>query len=63
MLPYSDEYESIKHVPVVTGATAWTCTHSGETLILVSNEVLWMGEKLDHIFVNPNQMHHHRIDV
>ena len=35
--PYSDKYESIKHVPVVTGATSWTCPHSRETFILVFN--------------------------
>ena len=61
--PYSDEYESIQHVPVVTGATAWTFPYSGETFILVFNEDLYMGEKLDHTLVNPNQMHHHHIDV
>ena len=41
--PYSDEYESIQKVPVVTGTTAWTCPHYGETFILVFNESLWMG--------------------
>ena len=24
VLPYSDEYDSVKNVPIVTGATAWT---------------------------------------
>ena len=38
--PYSDNYESIQQVPVVTGATAWTYTHSGEKFILVFNEAL-----------------------
>ena len=28
--PYSDEYDYIQYVPVVTGDTAWTCPHSGE---------------------------------
>ena len=37
VLPYSDEYKSIQHVPVVTGATSWTCPHSGENFIIVFN--------------------------
>ena len=52
--PYSDEYESIQHVTVGTGATAWTFPHSGETFILIFNEALWMREKLDHTVVNPS---------
>ena len=38
--PYSDNYESIQQVPVVTGATAWTYTHSREKFLLVFNEAL-----------------------
>ena len=34
--PYSDEYKSMHHVPVVTGATSWTFPHSGKHLSLCS---------------------------
>ena len=61
--PYSDKYESIQHMLVVNGAIAWTCLHSGETFILFFNEALWMGEDLEHTLLNPNQIHHHRINV
>ena len=61
--PYSDEYKSIQHVLVLTRATASTCPHSSENIVLVLNEALWIGEKLDHTFVNTNQMRHQRIDV
>ena len=60
---YSDEYELIQHVKVVTGATAWNYPHSSEKFILVFNEALCMGEKLDHKLVNPNQILHHHIKV
>jgi hypothetical protein len=30
--PFTDEYESMKDVPVVTAATAWTNEETGETL-------------------------------
>ncbi len=46
--PYSKTYESIKGVPIVTGATAWTCETTGLTYILVFHEALWMGDSLDH---------------
>ena len=54
--PYSDTYKSITGVPIVTGATAWTCQFSGMTYILVFNEVLWMEDVLDHSLINPNQL-------
>ena len=52
--PYNDEYQSIQHMPGFTQATAWTCPPSGKTLIIVSNEALWMGDKLDHTLMNSN---------
>jgi hypothetical protein len=54
--PYSDTYQAIRNVPIVTGATAWTSHRSGDTLILVFHEALWMGNVLDHSLVNPNQL-------
>ena len=36
--PYTDSYESIKGVPIVVCATAWTSPVSGETVILVFHE-------------------------
>ena len=54
--PYTDTYAAIKGVPIVTGATAWTCQSTGETTILVFNEALWMGEVMEHSLLNPNQL-------
>jgi PhoPQ-activated pathogenicity-related protein len=61
--PYTDYYDAIKGVPIVTGATAWTCQADGETYILVFNEALWMGETMDHSLINPNQLRHFGIYV
>ena len=61
--PYSDKYKSIQHIPLVTREIAWTCSHSRETFTLVFNEALWMGKKLDHTLVNPNQMLHYSTDM
>ena len=54
--PYRDDYESIKNVPIVTAATAWQSSITGQTYILVFNEAIWMGDHLDHTLINPNQL-------
>ena len=55
--PYnSDSYEPERDVPIVSGATAYTCQRSGQTYILVVNEGLWFGEKLQNTLLNPNQL-------
>jgi Reverse transcriptase (RNA-dependent DNA polymerase) len=61
--PYTDSYEAIKGVPIVTGATAWTSHEDGQTYILVFNEALWMGEVLEHSLLNPNQLRHYGVRV
>jgi hypothetical protein len=61
--PYSDSYEPICNVPIVTGATAVTSSETGETIILVFHEAIWMGNRLEHSLLNPNQMRHHGITV
>ena len=61
--PYTDSYQAIRNVPIVTGATAWTSTHSGDTYILVFHEALWMGDVLDHSLINPNQLRHFGVTV
>ena len=54
--PYSSEYEAVRNIPVVTGAMVWTNPTDGTAYLLVFHESLWMGDKLDHTLVNPNQL-------
>ena len=56
VMPYSDTYDAITDVPVITGATLWTSPHDGDENILIFNEALWMGDTLQHTLVNPNQL-------
>ena len=56
VMPYSDTYDAITDVPVVTGATLWTSPHDGDKYILIFNKALWMGNTLQHTLVNPNQV-------
>ena len=54
--PYNQSYQPEKNVPIITGATAYTCQHTGQTYILIINEGLWLGTKMDHSLLNPNQL-------
>jgi hypothetical protein len=54
--PYTESYEGIKGVQIVTGATSWTSQVTGETFVLVIHEALWMPGSLTHSLVNPNQL-------
>ena len=61
--PYSRDYDAVGAIPVVTGATAYTDQVTGETIIIVINEGLYFGDKLDHSLVNPNQLRSYGVDV
>ncbi len=52
---FSSSMKSVDDVPVATVATAYT-TPEGMTLILIFNEALFFGSKLDHSLINPNQI-------
>jgi hypothetical protein len=54
--PYTEVYESVKAVPIVSGATAWTDEGTGLTYILVVNEGLWMLDTVTASLINPNQL-------
>ena len=56
VMPYSDTYNAITDVPVVTGATLLTSPHDGDEFIQICNEALWMGNTLQYTLVNPNPL-------
>lgn len=55
VFPYDKAYQPIENVPIVTGATAFDDEITGQTYILIINEALYYGSKLDHSLINPNQ--------
>ena len=61
--PYSSQYEAVQNVPVVTEATVWTNAADGTAYLLIFHESLWMGDKLDHTLVNPNQLRAYGVSV
>ena len=63
VFPYSSQCEAVQNVPVVTGATVWTNAADGTAYLLIFRESLWMGDKLDHTLVNPNQLRAYGVSV
>jgi hypothetical protein len=61
--PYTEVYESVTAVPIVSGATAWTDKRTGLTYILVVNEALWMPDTVTSSLINPNQLRAYGITV
>ena len=61
--PYDSSYAPMTNVPIVTGATAWTDKSDNRTYILIFNESLYYGKKLNHSLLNPNQIRHNGIDL
>ena len=61
--PYSSQFEAVQNVPVVTEATVWTNAVDGTAYLLIFHESLWMGDKLDHTLVNPNQLQAYGVSV
>ena len=49
----------IENAPIATGAAACDCDVSGTTRVLVLNEALYCGTRLDHSLINPNQVRAH----
>ena len=53
---YKNSFKQIEGVPIVNGATAWNNPVTEHTYILVNNEALYYGTKLDHYSINLNQV-------
>ena len=60
--PFTDELSSVQEIEIGSGETAYTC-HNGETYILVINEGLIFGERLENTLLTPNQMRSNGITV
>ena len=54
--PFSKDYEPKVNVPVSKCATTYTCPDSGQSLVLVADQVLWFGADLHCSLINPHQI-------
>ena len=60
---FSNDLGTMKDIPIVTAATAYTCTNTGQVFILVFHEFLWYGRQMDHSLINPNQLRSYGVPV
>jgi len=61
VMPYSDDYEAKKSVPIVQVATGYTNSR-GERYILIFNEAIWLPN-LANSLMNPNQLREFGVEV
>ena len=60
---FDKSYAPSTNVPIVTGATAYDDPISGRTFILLFNEALYYGSRMDHSLFNPNQLRMYGVPV
>jgi hypothetical protein len=56
VLPFIGEYQPLADIPITSVATAWDHPETGETYILVINEALYFGDRMNHSLICPNQL-------
>jgi hypothetical protein len=60
---FYDDFTPVPDVPIATVATTWSDPLTGKGYILIKNEVLYFGNKMDHSLINPNQLRHYGVVV
>jgi hypothetical protein len=55
VFPFLENYDPMEKVPVARVATAYDHPSTGETFILVFGQSLYLGDKLEHALICPNQ--------
>ena len=60
---FSDEYEAMPDIKVGTAETVYTHPSTGEAYILVINQALIFGSKLQNSLLTPNQMRANGVTV
>lgn len=54
--PFIGEYSPINDVPIASVATAWDSPIDGSAVILVINEALYFGDRMEYSLLCPNQL-------
>jgi Reverse transcriptase (RNA-dependent DNA polymerase) len=54
--PFSTDYQPKVNVPIAKCATTYTCPDSGQSIILIADQVLWFGADLHCSLINPHQI-------
>jgi hypothetical protein len=59
---YDKSIKPLEGVPIVAGATAYDDPVTNITYLLIFDEALYYGIKLDHSLINPNHIRSYGID-
>jgi hypothetical protein len=62
-LLFSADYQPKLDVPIAKCATGYTFTDNGDSVVLVADQVLWFGDKLHCLLINPHQIRSHGFGV
>ena len=54
--PFSGEYQPKPNVPIAKCATVYTCPDTGDSVVLVADQVSWFGDELHCSLINPHQV-------
>ena len=54
--PYNPLYKPLYNVLIISGATTVTDSIMGKSFVMVINEALYYGKKLNYSLINPNQL-------
>lgn len=60
--PFSGDYKIIPNIPIETVETDYN-EESGETIVLVINEDLYFGDRMDNSLLFPNQLRENGVVV
>lgn len=61
--PFSESYQPLTLVPIAKVATVYDHPLTGETLILIFGQALYLGDQLEHTLICPNQAHYNNIII
>jgi hypothetical protein len=54
--PYSSELPALQKIPITSAGTAWVDPATGQPYLLILNECLFFGDRLNHSLLCPNQL-------
>ena len=60
---FSTDYQRKQNIPIAKCATTYTCPDSGDSVVLIADQVLWFGGGLHCSLINPHQIRSHGYGV
>ena len=61
--PFSTELTSLSDVPIGTCATVFDDPNTGQSFLLVVNEAIYLGDRMSHSLLCPNQLRSNGVQV